>query len=119
MSQAGPGNTWAWSLISVGGGALLGAAVTGVLWRSSSSDYRGLVDGAASGGQTWEACCAERGERLEARVARYRALTVGLGIGSAALLATGAALWRSGGTEPAELSLAVGDGLGLRYRAAF
>lgn len=116
---AAPSNSLAWSLISVGGGALLGAAVTGVLWRSSRSEYRELTAGASSRGQTWEACCADRGERLEASMARYRALTAGFGVGSAVLIAAGAALWRSQETEPAGLSLALGDGLGLRYGAAF
>jgi tetratricopeptide (TPR) repeat protein len=113
------GNVAAWSFISVGAGALLGAAVSGSLWWSSSSDYRALVADAPSSGQTWDACCAERGDQLQARAARYRAVTAGLGVGSAVLIATGVVLWRSGETEHAELSLALGEGVGLRYGAAF
>lgn len=113
------GNLAAWTFLSVGAGALVGAAVSGALWWSSSSDYRGLVADAPQSGQTWDACCAERGEQLETRKARYRAVTAGLGIGSAVLLATGVVLWRSGETEQAELSVALGDGVGVRYGASF
>jgi hypothetical protein len=119
MGTPSAGNVAGWSFISVGAGAMLGAAVSGALWWSSTSDYRALVAAAPSSGQTWDACCAERGDRLQARAARYRAVTAGLGIGSAVLIATGVVLWRSRETEQAELSLALGDGVGLRYGAAF
>lgn len=117
MAAPEPDNTWAWSLISAGGVALASAGVTGVLWHEARSDYRDLVARASRGGQAWDACCAARAARLDARTVRYRALSVGLGVGSLALLGAGAVLWRS--SASAELSVAAGDGVELRYRLAF
>jgi len=109
----------AWSLLSVGGATLIATGVTGVLWAQAHSDYEHLVAGAANDGSTWDACCAAHAGDLESQQSRYRALTLGFGIGAAVSLVAGAVLWPSRPSSSPTLSLTVGEQLGLRYRTAF
>jgi tetratricopeptide (TPR) repeat protein len=103
------------SLISAGSAALVGAGLAGIAWSRSHGQYRDLLERAAESGQSWDGCCAEHGETLEAREARYRALTVGLGIGGVALLATGIVLWPSAPTAATVALSPSGVSVGGRF----
>jgi tetratricopeptide (TPR) repeat protein len=110
---------WKYALFSVGGAGLVATGFAASLWSRAHSDYAALIGEASREGRAWDECCARRGEQLEARQARYRIWTAGVGIGSLLALGSATVLLLSESREQLSLTLGAGGFAGMSFQNAF
>jgi tetratricopeptide (TPR) repeat protein len=111
-----------WSLLGVGAASGVTALVSVLVANDAASDLNALGREAivrSAQGETYDSCCAARGDSLEATRHRYVTLAPILGLGSLVLLGAGATLLVLESGEQHTLALGGAGPLSLKYARQF